>query len=176
MLKGDVSDKSLLKEENIAGMDYFVAVTNDDETNILSSILAKQLGAGTVMTLVNKASYIPLISTVGIDIAVSPRLSTVSGILQHVRRGKVLSVTSIHEEEAEAIEVIALETSDIVNKPLKDIKEPKGAIIGAIEREGKIIIPKGDDMVLPGDKVLIFTLRSSIADVEKSLMVKMEFF
>ena len=69
-----------------------------------------------------------------------------------------------------------LETSDIVNKPLKDIKEPKGAIIGAIEREGKVIIPKGDDMVLPGDKVLIFTLRSSIADVEKALMVKMEFF
>jgi len=176
VLKGDVSDKSLLKEENIEGMDYFVAVTNDDETNILSSILAKQMGAGTVMTLVNKASYIPLVSTVGIDIAVSPRLSTVSGILQHVRRGKVISVTSIHEDEAEAIEVVALETSDIVNKPLRDIKEPRGAIIGALEREGRIIIPKGDDMVLPGDKVLIFTLSSSIADVEKSLMVKMEFF
>jgi len=107
---------------------------------------------------------------------VSPRLSTVSGILQHVRRGKVISVTSIHEDEAEAIEVVALETSDIVNKPLRDIKEPRGAIIGALEREGRIIIPKGDDMVLPGDKVLIFTLSSSIADVEKSLMVKMEFF
>lgn len=176
VLSGDVSDQHLLREENISEMDYFIAVTNNDEANILSSVLAKQMGAKKVVTLVNKASYIPLTSTVGIDVAVSPRISTVSGILQHVRKGKVLSVTSIHEEDAEAIEVVALETSDLVNKPLKDIKEPKGAIIGAIEREGNVIIPKGDDMVLPGDKVLIFTLRSSIPNVEKSLMVKMEFF
>lgn len=176
VLKGDTSDQSLLKEENIANVDCFIAVTNDDEANILSSLLAKQMGAKKVITLVNKAGYIPLMSTVGIDVAVSPRLTTVSGILQHVRKGKVLSVTSIHEENAEAIEVIALETSDIVNKPLKDIKEPKGAIIGAIEREGKVIIPKGDDMILAGDRVLIFTLRSSVPDVEKSLTVKVEFF
>lgn len=176
VLKGNVTDQDLLKEENIADMDYYVAVTNDDETNILSSLLAKQTGAKTVVTLVNRAGYVPLISTVGIDVAVSPRLSTVSGILQYVRKGKVLSVTSIHEEDAEAIEVVALETSDIVNRPLKELKEPKGAIIGAIEREGKVIIPKGDDVILPGDKVLIFTLRSSIPDVEKALMVKMEFF
>lgn len=176
VLKGDTSDQSLLKEENISNIDCFIAVTNDDEANILSSLLAKQLGAKKVIVLVNKASYIPLMSTVGIDAAVSPRLSTVSGILQYVRKGKVLSVTSIHEEDAEAIEVIALETSDIVNKPLKDIKEPKGAIIGAIEREGKVIIPKGDDMVLAGDRVLIFTLRASIQEVEKSLMVKVDFF
>lgn len=176
VLNGDVSEQDLLTEENISNMDYFVAVTNDDEVNILSSILAKQMGAKTVITLVNKATYIPLTSQVGIDVALSPRLSTVSGILQYARRGKILSLTSIHEEDAEAIEVIALETSDIVNKPLKDIKEPKGAIIGAIEREGHVIIPKGEDMVLPGDRVLIFTLRASIKDVEKALMVKMEFF
>lgn len=176
VLKGDTSDQTILKEENIANVDCFIAVTNDDEANILSSLLAKQMGAKKVITLVNKAGYIPLMSTVGIDIAVSPRLSTVSGILQYVRKGKVLSVTSIHEENAEAIEVIALDTSDIVNKPLKDIKEPKGAIIGAIERDGKVIIPKGDDIILPGDRVLIFTLRSSIPDVEKALTVKVEFF
>jgi len=176
VLNGDVSEKELLIEENISDMDHYIAVTNDDETNILSSVLAKQIGAKRVVTLVNKASYIPLTSTVGIDVAISPRLSTVSGILQHARRGKVLSVTSIHEEDAEAIEVIALETSDIVNKPLKEIKYPKGAIIGAIEREGQVIIPKGEDIILPGDKVLIFTLRSSVPDVEKALMVKMEFF
>ncbi|MBE9504856.1 MAG: Trk system potassium transporter TrkA [Proteobacteria bacterium] len=176
VLNGDVSEQDLLTEENISNMDYFIAVTNDDEVNILSSILAKQMGAKTVITLVNKATYIPLTSQVGIDVALSPRLSTVSGILQYARRGKILSLTSIHEEDAEAIEVIALETSDIVNKPLKDIKEPKGAIIGAIEREGRVIIPKGEDVVLPGDRVLIFTLRASIKDVEKSLMVKMEFF
>jgi len=176
VLHGTVSDKDLLREENISDMDCFIAVTNDDKTNIISSLLAKQFGPKKIITLVNKASYIPLISTLGIDVAVSPRLSTVSSILQHVRKGKVLSVTSIHEEDAEAIEVVALETSDIVNKKLRDIKEPEGAIIGAIEREGRVIIPSGDDMILPGDRVLIFTLRSCIPEVEKSLMVKMEFF
>ena len=176
VLFGSISDKDLLKEENVADMDCFIAVTNDDKTNIISSLLAKQFGPRKIVTLVNKASYIPLISTLGIDVAVSPRLTTVSSILQHVRKGKVLSVTSIHEEDAEVIEVVALETSDIVNKPLKDIKEPKGAIIGAIEREGKVIIPNGETVILPGDTVLIFTLHSCVAEVEKSLMVKMEFF
>ena len=176
VLKGDTSDQTLLKEENIANIDCFIAVTNDDETNILSSLLARQMGAKKVIALVNRASYVPLMSTVGIDAAVSPRLSTVSGILQYVRKGKVLSVTSIHESDAEAIEVVALETSDIVNKPLKDIREPKGAIVGAIERDGELIIPCGDDMILPGDRVLIFTLSSSIPDVEKALTVKVDFF
>lgn len=176
VLKGDCSDQALLTEENIANIDCFIAVTNEDEANILSSLLAKRLGARRVITLVNKSSYVPLVSTVGIDVAVSPRLTTVSGIMQFVRKGKVLSVESIHEDDAEAIEVEALETSDIVNKPLKEIREPRGAIIGAIERDDKIIIPTGEDSVLPGDKVLIFTLRSSVPEVEKALMVKMEFF
>lgn len=176
VLAGNVSDKELLAEENISDTDCFIAVTNDDEANILSSLLAKQMGARKVITVLNSPSYISLISKVGIDVPISPRTTTVSSILQYVRKGKVLSVTSIHEEDAEAIEVVALETSDIVNRPLKELKEPKGAIIGAIEREGRVIIPRGEDMVLPGDKVLIFTQRSSIPDVEKSLMVKMEFF
>jgi len=176
VLKGDTSDQTLLGEENISNIDCFIAVTNDDEANILSSLLARQMGAKKVIALVNKASYVPLMSIVGIDAAVSPRLSTISGILQYVRKGKVLSVTSIHEADAEAIEVVALETSDIVNKPLKDIKEPKGAIVGAIERDGAVIIPNGDDMVLPGDRILIFTLSSSIPDVEKALTVKVDFF
>lgn len=176
VLHGDGTDHELLKEEGIEDIDTFIAVTNDEEDNILISLLAKSMGVGRVITLIDKPEYVSLTSKIGVDVTVSPRLASVSSILQFVRRGKVISVTTLMGERMEAIETIAMETSDIVNKPLRDIKFPGGAIIGAVVRGGEAIIPNGDTVIHSGDDVIIFALRGSVPKVEKSLMVKLEYF
>lgn len=176
VLRGDGTDQELLVEENIKGTDVFIAVLENEQTNILVSLLAKRLGAKKVITLINNLTYTSLVSNIGVDNVISPHLSAISRILQFIRKGKVLSVASFHKENAEAIEVVALETSDLVNKPLRNIKFPKGAIIGAIVKDDDIIIPTGDTIILPGDRVIIFSLTSAIPFVEKTLMVKMEYW
>lgn len=173
---GDGTDQTLLMEENVSDVDTFIAVTNDEEANILTSLLSKRLGAQRSIALIDKQEYLSMVSTIGIDVAVSPRLSSVSGILQFVRRGKILSVTTLMEERVEAIETIAMETSDIVDKPLKSIKFPKGAIIGAVVKDDQVYMPVGETIIRPGDKVVIFALRETIPKVEKTLMVKPEYF
>ena len=176
VLRGNGTDQELLEEENIKDVDVFIAISEDEQTNILVSLLAKRLGAKKVISLINNLSYTSLVSNIGVDTVVSPHLSAINRILQFIRKGKVLSVASFHEESAEAIEIVALDTSDLVNKPLRDIKFPRGAIIGAVVRDTEIIIPTGDTIILPGDRVIIFTLTSAIASVEKTLMVKMEYW
>ncbi len=176
LLHGDASDVSLLQEENIGNVDVFLAVTDDEEDNMLISLLAKRLGAKKVVSLVNRSEYIPIASSIGIDSAISPRILTAGAILRFIRKGKVLSVSTLRENEAEAMEIQALPTSAIVNKPIRKIKFPKDAIIGAIVRGDKVIIPSGDDMIMPDDKVVIFTLSKSIKKVEKALAVSLEFF
>ena len=172
----EVRRLKLLEEENIKDVDVFIATSEDEQTNILVSLLAKRLGAKKVISLINNLSYTSLVSNIGVDTVVSPHLSAINRILQFIRKGKVLSVASFHEESAEAIEIVALDTSDLVNKPLRDIKFPRGAIIGAVVRDTEIIIPTGDTIILPGDRVIIFTLTSAIPSVEKTLMVKMEYW
>lgn len=176
VINGDGGDKSLLKEENIADVDFMVAITGDEENNILISLLAKGLGAKRTITRVSKLSYIPLVSAIGIDTVVSPRLSAVRAILQYIRRGKVISVAPLKGEQAEAIEAEALETSDIVNSPLSKVKFPKGAIVGAIVRGEDIIIPRGDSVIMPKDRLIIFALEKVIPKLEKLLTVKLEYF
>ena len=173
---GDGTDKELLMEENISDIDTFISVTNDEEANILTSLLSKRLGVKRCITLIDKPEYLSMVPTIGIDVAVSPRISSVSGILRFVRRGKVLSVTPLHEERVEALETVALETSDIAGKSLENIKLPRGAKIGAVIKGDEAIIPHGDTVIDPGDKVIIFALREQIRKVEKALMVKPEFF
>ncbi|MDD3092406.1 MAG: NAD-binding protein, partial [Methanoregulaceae archaeon] len=175
-LHGDGTDQELLKEENIKDADYFIAVTDDEEENILSALLAKQLGAKKVISLVNKSGYSHLIPLLGIDGVMNPRRASVGKILHFIRKGKVISATPLGDEKAEAVEFIALETSDITNRPLKDIDFPKGTIIGAITRAGEVIIPGGDSVILPGDHVILVTLRSSIQKIEKILTVKLDYF
>ena len=162
VLHGDGSDQSLLVEENIHDTDLFVTLTSDEETNILASLLAKRLGAKKTITQVNKFSYFSLMSTIGIEQVVSPRLSAINTILQHIRRGKVLSAISIKGEEGEVMEALALPTSDIVSKPLKKIAFPKGAIVAGIIRKENIIIPTGDSMIEPEDRIIIFATREAI--------------
>ena len=176
VLHGDGSDQELLKEENIQDIDVVVTLTGDEEINILASLLAKQMGARKTITKISKFSYFPLMSTIGIEQVVSPRLSAINTILQHIRRGKVLSSISIKGEQAEFMEAVALETSDIVGKPLKNISFPKGALVAGIIREENFIIPTGDSIVNPDDMIIIFARKQAIPKVEKILAVKLEYF
>jgi trk system potassium uptake protein TrkA len=176
VLHGDGSDQNILSEENIAEIDVVITLTNDEETNILTSLLGRRLGAGKAITKISKFSYFPLMKTIGIEQVVSTRLSAINTILQHIRRGKVLSAISLKGEQAEALEAVALETSDIVSQPLKRISFPKGSIVTGIIRQDQIIIPSGDSVIEPNDRIIIFAHRSAIAGIEKILSVKLEYF
>ena len=176
VINGDGTDKDLLKEENIGEMDFMVALTGDEENNVLMSLLAKELGVKKTITRIGKLSYIPLVSAIGIDTIVSPRLSAVRAILQYIRRGRIISVAPLKGEHAEAIEAEALETSDIVGIPISKIKFPKGALIGAIVRGDEIIIPRGDTMIMGRDRLIIFALQKVIPQLEKLLTVKLDYF
>ena len=176
VLCGDGSDQELLAEENIQDMDVVITLTNNEETNILASLLATRMGAKKSITRISKFSYFPLMKAIGIEQVVSPRLSAINTILQHIRRGKVLSAISIKGEQAEVMEALALETSGIVGKPLKKIAFPKGAILAGIIRQGDIIIPTGDSIVKPDDRIIIFAHRKAIPKIEKMLAVQLEYF
>ena len=176
VLHGDGSDQELLNEENVQEADFVITLTNDEEINILASLLAKKMGARKTITKISKFSYFPLMSMIGIEQVVSPRLSAINTILQHIRRGKVLSSISIKGEQAEFMEAVALETSEIVGKPLKNISFPKGAIVTSIIRNDNIIIPSGDSIIEPDDRIIIFATRQAIPKIEKILTVKLEYF
>ncbi|MDM8525266.1 Trk system potassium transporter TrkA [Desulfococcaceae bacterium HSG8] len=176
VLQGDGSDQDLLAEENIQEMDVAVTLTDDEETNILASLLAKRMGVPKAITKISKFSYFSLMPTIGIDQVVDPRLSAINTILRHIRRGKVLSSKIIKGEGAEVVEAVAMETSDIVGKPLKDISFPKGVLLICIIRENDITIPSGESIIQPGDRIIIFAKRDAIPKMEKILEVKLEYF
>ncbi len=176
VLHGDGSDQELLKEENIHKMDIVVTLTNDEETNILVSLLVKRLGVKKTITKISKFSYFPLMSAIGIEQVVNPRLSAINSILQHIRRGKILSAISIKGEQAEVVEAVAMETSDIVGKPLMDVNLPKGVLVTGVVRDQKVIIPSGTTVILPNDRIIIFCRREAIPKMEKILAVKLRFF
>lgn len=176
VLHGDGTSQDLLQEENIRDMDVFAAVTNDEEDNVLGALLAKRLGVKKTIALINRVEYMPLVSKLGIDGVINPRHAAISKILHYVRRGKIVSASPLHDERVEAFEVVALATSEITSKPIKKISFPPGTIVGAIVRGEEMIIAGGDTVIQPGDHVIIFTFRSSIPQVEKILMVKLEYF
>ena len=176
VIQGDGSDQSLLNEENIQDMDVVITLTDDEETNILVSLLAKKMGARKTITKLSKFGYFSLMSTIGLEQVVSPRLSAINTILQHIRRGKVLSARTMTDEQAEVLEAVALETSEIVGKPLKRTKIPQGALVIGIIRDDEIEIPSGESIIKPNDRILIFAKREVISKIEKILTVKLEFF
>jgi len=176
ILCGDGSDQTLLEEENIQDMDVVVTLTNDEETNILVALLAARMGAKKSIAKLDKFSYFPMMKAIGIEQVVSPRLSAINTILQHIRKGKVLSAMSIKGEQAEVLEAVALETSDIVGTPLKKVSFPKGAMVAGIIRGERIIIPSGESIVEPEDRIILFARREAIPQVEKILAVKLEYF
>lgn len=176
VLKGDVLDAGIMEEAGVSTAETIVAVTNDDETNILSSLLAKRHGAQRAISLVNTNAYGPLMSNLGIDVVVSPRNITVSTILQHVRRGRIHSVHTLHEGFGELIEAEALETSSLVGTPLRDVNLPQGVLLGAIVRDGQVISPRGSTVVEAGDRVILFATADMVRTVENMFSVQLEFF
>jgi len=176
VLHGDGTDQVILEQEGIRDMDLVVTLTVEEQTNVLASLLAKQLGARKTITRINSFRYLPLMSTIGIEQVVSPRLSAINTILRHIRRGKVLSAVSLKGEQAEVIEAVAMETSAIVGKPLKEISFPKGVLVTIIIRDERITIPSGDSVIHPGDRVIIFGSRQAVPQIEKMLAVKLEYF
>jgi len=176
VLNGDGLDPEILEEANVNMAETIVAVTNDDEVNILASLLAKRHGCQRAVTLINKTTYGPLITTLGIDAVVSPRAITASTILQHVRRGRIKSVHSLRDGFAEVIEAEALETSPLVGKPIKEIRLPSDVIVGAVVRAEEVIIARPSTVIKPHDRVILLARSQSVRKIEKLFAVRLEFF
>ncbi len=179
VLQGDAADENLLREENIEDTDVFCAVTNDDEANILSAMLAKRLGARKVMSLINRAAYVDLVQSGAVDIAISPQHATIGSLLTHVRRGDVVMVHSLRRGAAEAIEAIAHgdETSSrVVGRTVEEIKLPEGASIGAIVRGDEVIMAHHDIRIESEDHVILFLMdKRRIGEVERLFQVGVTF-
>jgi trk system potassium uptake protein TrkA len=180
VLQGSASDRDLMLEENIAQADIFLALTNDDEANIMSSLLAKRLGARKVMTIINNPAYVDLVQGGEIDIAISPQLATIGSLLTHVRRGDIVSVHSLRRGAAEAIEAIAhgdARSSKVIGRSIDRIVLPPGTTIGAIIRNEAVIIAHGDTVIEAGDHVILFVVdKKQIREVEKLFHVGLSFF
>jgi trk system potassium uptake protein len=166
ILHGDATDLELLEMEGIGDADGFVAYTGSDETNLLSCLLAKSLGSRKVISLIDRFDYVPLVSRVGVDAAVSPRVAAVNAILSHVRRGSVLAVAVLKGTRAEGIEFDVTQRFPYANRPLAQVRFPTGSLIGAIIRGDTVIIPHGGDVIRPGDRVVVFVLTDVAREVE----------
>ena len=179
VLVGDAADEELLLEENIDSVDVFCSVTNAEEANILSAMLAKRLGAHKVMALINRPSYAELVESGTIDIAISPQQVTIGSLLAHVRRGDVVKVHSLRRGAAEAIEAVAHGSegnSPVVGKKIEDIELPRGSAIVAIVRNDQVIIAHHDTVVETDDHVILFlTDRRKIENIEKLFQVGVSF-
>lgn len=170
VLNADGTDQTTLEEEGIADAHAFLALTKDDENNIIASLLARRLGVGKVVALINRLNYLSMVQRLGIATTVSPRLTTVDRILQFVRQGRVLSVTTFRDEEAEAIELLAGPESRYVGKPLRDAHVPRDAVVGALVRPtGEVIVPRGHTVVQAGDRLIVFALERVVPDLEAAV-------
>jgi trk system potassium uptake protein TrkA len=176
VLHGNALDQDILREADVHEADTLVAVTNDDEVNILACVMAKRLGCRRNMALINNRSYPSFTRTLGIDATVNPRTVTVSRILQHVRRGRIRGVHTIENGLAEVIEAEALETSPLVGKPLRELDLADGIRIGAIYRDGNVIVPDGASQIVAKDRVIIFAMAERVRQVEQMFRVSLDFF
>ncbi len=176
VLQGNVLEQEILDEANISSTQTAVAVTNDDETNILASLLSKRFGCHRTIALINKTAYEPLKNSLNIDVVVSPKNITASKILQHVRRGRIHSVHTLHADFGELIEAEALDTSSLVGTSLRESNLPEGVLIGAIVRDNKMICPNGDTVIEADDRVVLFAAAKAIKKVESLFSVQLEYF
>ena len=166
VFKGDATDTETLKEAGVESADYFIALTGDDENNVLSALLAKNLGAQRTTVLYTKPDYIDVIEAIGVDRAISVRLAVANEILSLLHIGGVAQVALVEEGRAEVIEVDITQKSKILGKALKDIDFPEGSIVGIVLRHGEVLIPRGDYVPEVDDKVIIFTLPEALKKVE----------
>jgi trk system potassium uptake protein TrkA len=175
VLGGDGRSRDTLLEAGVDGAGAIVAVTNDDDINILASLLAKRLGCPRALALVTRADYEILTADIGIDVTINPRDTTVSSILGHIRRGRIRAVHTIRDGAAEVFEAEALETSPIVGQPLRELKAP-GLVLGAVVRGNRVITPRGDTVVRAGDRVVIAARADTVKRVEQLFAVRLDYF
>jgi trk system potassium uptake protein TrkA len=176
VINGNCLEAEILDEANVQRTETVIAVTNDDEVNILSSLLAKRYGCERAVTLINRTTYMPLIPSLGIDSVVNPRAITVSTILQHVRRGRIRSAHALHDGFAEIIEAEALETASLVGRPLREANLPSGVIIGAVVRDDEVVIPRPTTEIRTRDRVILLATNEAVKQIEKMFAVRLEFF
>ncbi len=175
VLHGNALDESVLQEAGAENADLMVAITNNDQVNILSSVLAKKVGCKSNLALLNNVGYHDFTRSLGIDDYINPRSVTISRVLQYVRRGRIRGVYSIENGAAEIVEAEALEASPLVGKPLRDLDLPMGVRIGMIFHDGKLVRPTGDSVIKPNDRVVILSLSEHVHDVEQMFRVSADF-
>ncbi len=179
VLNGDATDEELLEYENIAEMDLFVAVTNDDENNIMSSLLAKKMGARRVVALINRKSYVDLLQSGQIDIAISPAQATIGKLLAHVRRGDVVAVHSLRRGAAEAMEAVVhgdKESCRVTGRRVGEIELPEGTTIGAVVRGDEVMMAHHDTLIAAEDHVIVFVAdKKTLPKVERLFQVSARF-
>lgn len=176
VLHGDALDPDLMEEANIPQAETVITVTNDDEANLLGAALAKSMGAGRAIALVNGSTYAPLSNQLGIDAIVSPRASTVSTIMRHVRRGRIKALQTLEDGHAEVIEAEVSDTSFIAHKTIEDLDLPADVRLGAIIREGKILPLSHDLEIKPHDHVIVLTSADQVRRVEQLFTVQVDLF
>ncbi len=176
VLNGDGLNSELLEEANIATADAVLAVTDDDKTNLLASVRAKEMGCPMAITLINDPTLVPLMGPLDIDAYINPRATTVSSILRHIRHGRVRGVYSIGDAEAEVIEAQVLGTSPIAGQRIKDVSFPEGTLVGGVMKQGKVIKPTGETRIEEGDVIAIFAMTDDVPEVERLLQVSIDFF
>ena len=180
VIQGSATDRDLLLEENIDQCDAFCAVTDDDEINVMSSLMAKRLGARQVVTLIGKPAYVDLVQGSEIDVAISPQQATIGTLLAYVRRADVAKVHSLRRGAAEAMEAIAhgdRSSSKVVGRRISEIKLPAGVTIGAIVRDDEVLIAHDDVIVASDDHVILFLVdKGQVGAVERLFQVGLTFF
>jgi trk system potassium uptake protein TrkA len=169
VITGQVTDQTVLEEEDIDRVSTFVAVTGDHEVNLVSSLLAKKLGANRAFTLVDNPSLANLIGDVGIDAVISPRLLAIGLALQHIRRGRVRSVSALLEDKVEVIEIEAVDGSRLTSAPLADVGLPRGILVAAVNHGDELRVPGGGDRVAPGDQVVLITTTEHAGKLDEVL-------
>jgi trk system potassium uptake protein TrkA len=173
VVHGDGTEQRVLAEENIDGIDAYLALTGDDEGNIIASLLARRLGARKAVARVNRLDLMPMAQMLGLNSIFNSRLVVVDRILQFVRQGKVLSVTTFRNEEVEAIELLATAESKYVGRPVRHLHLPRGVIVGAIARPtGEVIVPRGDTVIEPGDRAVFFCLEQLVPELESAFIAE----
>ena len=176
ILFGDATDSNLLKEAGASNAEAIITVTDDDEVNIFSSLLAKDLGCKRTMAIVNNSNYRNLSKKLDLDVLINPGNITTSAILQYVRRGKVKEIHDFGNERGEIMEIEILPTTKFADKKISDLDIPEGVVIGGIVRNSKLIFPEENTTIFVKDKLIIFSEPSSIKDIEKYSEVNIEFF
>jgi len=167
VLQGDVTDIHFLKAEEIGKADVLVAVTGDDEINLLSTLLADHLGVKVTISEVIRSDYNIIHNSIGIDRMVSPRLLTAAQIIKLIRKGDVISMTILKEDKAEVMELFVSERALIANKKLMEVNLPRGILVAGLVRDKEIIIPGGEDFIFAGDRVIVFYLTELSPEVDK---------